>query len=60
MKNGVCLFVEFKRPKSKPRATQLLEHDRLRNAGMVVYVIDNIDSGLELLEVFENEFKEKE
>lgn len=43
-------FVEFKRQGKKPRPEQEYEHARLRARGFRVYVVDNRDSGLEVLE----------
>lgn len=36
-------FVELKRPKATARASQIREHDRMRNHGAVVFVIDTIE-----------------
>lgn len=38
---AVIHFVEVKAPKKKPRASQLREHARLREAGCTVLVIDS-------------------
>ena len=35
-------FVEFKAPDKEPRASQVREHQRLRNMGFVVDVIDTL------------------
>lgn len=62
-KNGVLLLVEFKRPGEKPDGIQLKEHQRLKNAGFHVHVIDNKKSFEDLMwkyEVFfaNNQFKQ--
>lgn len=41
---GMHFFIEAKAPGEKPRPEQLREHDRLRKAGIDVYVLDNVDS----------------
>ena len=33
-------FVEFKKPGEKPRASQVREHERLRNLGYKVLIVD--------------------
>lgn len=50
MRLGKIVFVEFKQWKKKPTENQALEHERLRNAGMDVYVIDSIEAGMELMD----------
>lgn len=48
------IWVETKAPGKKPRENQLLEHEKMRDAGMYVYVIDSIekvDTLLELIKV---------
>lgn len=50
IRKGKIIFVEFKQWKKKPTEHQRLEHERLRAAGMEVYVIDNIEAGKELLD----------
>ena len=42
------IWVETKAPGKKPRENQLLEHEKMRNAGMLVYVVDSI-SGADTL-----------
>lgn len=37
-------FVELKRPKGKPRASQVREHERLRAVGADVRVLDTIEA----------------
>lgn len=54
MKNSVCVFIEFKSKGEKPRPTQVIEHKKMRNAGMEIYVIDNIEDGFILAETLTN------
>lgn len=42
-------FVELKAPDKKPRPSQLREHERLKQAGQVVFVLDNKDKVDELI-----------
>lgn len=39
---GFHCFIEFKAPGMKPRPIQEKEHERLRKAGFMVYVIDSV------------------
>lgn len=48
-KGGRVVLIEFKRPGKAPRITQGHEHDRLRAAGVEVYVVDNVRQGLAIL-----------
>ena len=45
MKNGICLFIEFKAPKKKPTKLQEKVISRIRAEDFLVYVIDSIDEG---------------
>lgn len=47
---GKVIFVEFKQWKKKPTENQRLEIGRLSDAGLDVYVIDNIEAGKELFD----------
>lgn len=40
---GILAFVELKRPGEKPTKGQAREHERLRDLGQRVYVIDTLD-----------------
>jgi hypothetical protein len=40
--NPQVFFVEFKAPGKKPTAKQLDEHDKMREAGLIVYVCDDL------------------
>jgi hypothetical protein len=42
---GKVFFVEFKREGMKPTPAQQREHERLRDQGVMVYVIDNVVMG---------------
>lgn len=44
-KDGVMWFCEFKREGAKPTPAQTREHTRLREMGVTVYVIDNVEDG---------------
>jgi hypothetical protein len=46
-------FCEFKREGKLPTPAQDREHNRLRNAGIKVYVIDNVEDGKAMVD-FEN------
>jgi hypothetical protein len=43
--DGTVIFVEFKRKGQVPTPAQAREHQRLRNHGVSVFVIDSIDMG---------------
>ena len=42
---GMVMFVEFKRSGQVPTPAQAREHERLRNQGVMVFVIDDVDKG---------------
>lgn len=42
---GKVFFVEFKREGMKPTPAQQREHERLREQGVMVFVIDDVDKG---------------
>ena len=42
---GKMHFVEFKREGQRPTPAQQREHERLRDQGVMVFVIDNVDAG---------------
>ena len=42
---GKVFFVEFKREGMKPTPAQQREHERLRDQGVMVFVIDDVDKG---------------
>lgn len=47
---GKIFFCEFKREGLKPTPQQEREHHRLRQHHVVVYVIDNVMSGLRMID----------
>jgi len=47
---GRICFIEFKRPGEKPTPLQAHVHEELRKAGACVFVVDNEDYGITLLE----------
>lgn len=51
-RNGRCLFVEFKAPGEKLRPDQVLEHMKMKKAGMLVFVVDDIARGYDLLRIY--------
>ena len=51
-KGGVLLFVEFKQRGKKPTPNQEKEIGELRDEGMLVFVIDNIEAGIALLDSY--------
>ena len=48
--NGKMFFCEFKRSGQKPTGPQEREHQRLRGHKVTVYVIDNVMSGLRMVD----------
>jgi len=47
---GFMWFCEFKRKGKVPTPAQQREHDRLRMRGVVVYVIDTVEDGKEMVD----------
>jgi len=47
---GLMWFCEFKRKGKLPTPAQQREHDRLRMRGVVVYVIDTVEDGKEMVD----------
>lgn len=43
------VWIEFKAPGETPRGSQIIEHERMRAAGMEVHVCDDIAAALEIL-----------
>jgi len=43
------VWIEFKAPGETPRRSQILEHERMRMAGMEVHVCDNVEDALGIL-----------
>lgn len=50
MKPGRAFFIEFKAPGETLRPDQAREVRRMRQAGLEVHVIDNLEEGLRLVE----------
>ena len=49
-KGGRILFVEFMAPGKKPTVMQAREHERLREQGCTVYVIDSVEAGRSMID----------
>lgn len=47
---GEIFFIEFKSPGEKPRPDQIREINRMKEAGVKVFVVDNIDYGKTIIE----------
>lgn len=45
------IWVETKAPGKKPRENQILEHEKMRDGGMKVYLIDSIEKADALLKL---------
>mgnify|MGYP001574856250 CR=1 FL=1 len=43
IRQGVVLFIEFKKEGEEATEQQQLEHDRIRAQGIQVYVVDNFE-----------------
>ena len=52
IKGGVVLFVEFKAQGKRPSKLQLKVHEQFREQGMNVCVIDDVESGKEMINHF--------
>ncbi len=50
LRNGRVVFPEFKQKGKPPNPQQAREHERLRNHGAEVVVIDNIEAGVAYFE----------
>jgi hypothetical protein len=48
--DGLIVFIEFKQQGKQATAGQLREHDRLRDHGCRVYVIDSVAAGKQLVD----------
>lgn len=55
IRNGVTVWVEFKRFGEEPTEIQKREHQKFRQAGVTVHVIDNIPAGEMLFDSFERQ-----
>ena len=47
---GRVIFIEFKRTGAKPTAGQEREHSRLRQQGCLVYVVDSVEQGKQIID----------
>lgn len=50
---GVVFFIEFKAAGKKPTTAQDREHQRLRQQGVKVFVVDNVESGQFIIDAME-------
>ena len=50
--DGKIFFIEFKRKGAKPTPAQEREHERLRNHGVQVFVVDGVLEGMWVIETF--------
>ena len=48
--NGLMWFCEFKRDGAKPTPGQLREHERLREHGVTVFVVDTVAMGKRMVD----------
>lgn len=48
--NGSVFFIEYKATGQKPTKLQLLEHKKMRDAGLTVYVCDNTEDAKAILD----------
>jgi len=49
--NGAVFFIEFKAPGKRPTEPQKREHARLRSHGATVFVVDNINTGCQIIDI---------
>lgn len=56
IKRGVFIFVEFKQRGRKPTELQAAEHERLREQGVRVEVVDSVERGIALLNELDSAF----
>lgn len=47
--HGKVIFIEMKREGKKPTLGQIREHEKLRNHNCLVFVIDSVEAGKELV-----------
>ena len=50
--NGNVFFIEFKREGIKPTIPQQREHAKLQGHNVAVYVVDNVDMDIELINAY--------
>ena len=49
--DGVVFFIEFKRPGAQATAPQKREHNRLRGHKVNVFVVDNVENGMMVIDM---------
>jgi hypothetical protein len=52
MRDGVVFFIEFKAPNKLPTKLQHANHKRIKEHGVSVFVIDNIEKGIALVDSY--------
>ena len=52
MRDGVVFFIEFKAPGKLPTKLQYANHKRIKEHGVSVFVIDNIEKGIALVDSY--------
>lgn len=55
---GRMCFIEYKRPGEKPEPLQAYVHQILREEGFYVFVVDNADYGITLLDTWKRDIDE--
>ena len=50
--DGKIFFIEFKREGQKPTPAQYREHERLRGHGVLVFVVNNVLSGMLVIDTW--------
>lgn len=50
--DGKIFFIEFKREGQKPTPAQYREHERLRGHGVLVFVVNNVFSGMLVIDTW--------
>lgn len=48
--NGLMVFIEYKAPGKRPSEKQWMDHCKRRNMGVLVYVVDDIQIGRDLMD----------
>lgn len=54
--DGTIIFIEFKRGGCKPTPAQVRELTRLRNMKVPAFVVDDVESGIHVLQVMQSGF----
>lgn len=49
MRHGVLIFIEFKSPGKRPTNQQHATHERIRDHGFPVFIVDEPQQGIDLL-----------